>query len=157
MDGAASLSSWETTPIEKSASAPWHGDISSSELAKLLHGFIPEAMEEKWFIYADAADAQGKMAIHFCRSWTGAEIVRLHISVSLNAVGTVDMNAPAKVTGITWEDDYRAEEGAKLLVEELCSGLLSCNFANQSRECHHRPRRIKCSAMLLGWGCGGFI
>ncbi|KAF2969759.1 hypothetical protein GQX73_g3863 [Xylaria multiplex] len=130
MEGAASSSSWRHKPMEKSASAPWQGDISSSDLAKLLHGVIPKTMEDKWFIYADAADAQGKVAIHFCRSWTGAEIVLLNISVSLNAAGSVDMNTPARVSEITWETDAQTEAEAKLLVGDLCNGLLSCDFAN---------------------------
>ncbi|KAI1191495.1 hypothetical protein F5B17DRAFT_382132 [Nemania serpens] len=79
----------------KSTSARWQGDISSSDLAKLMHGLIPETLENRWLIHADAADAQGKVAIHFCHSWTGAEIVHLSIPVSLNAAGSVDMNAPA--------------------------------------------------------------
>ena len=131
MDGAASSDSWQHSPMEKPASTPWEGDISSSDLAKLMHGRIPETMENKWFIYADAADARGKVTIHFCRSWTGAEIVLLNISVSLNAAGSVDLSAPAKILGITWASDCQTEEEAKLVVQDLCRGLLLCDFANQ--------------------------
>ncbi|XDG05441.1 hypothetical protein ABKA04_005056 [Annulohypoxylon sp. FPYF3050] len=131
MDGAASSSSWRYKPMEESISAPWQGDIPSSDLAKVMRGVIPKTMEDKWFIFADAADAQGKVAIHFCRSWTGAEIVLLNITVSLDAAGSVDTNAPARVSEITWENDGQTEEEAKLLVGDLCSGLLSCDFADQ--------------------------
>ncbi|KID73523.1 uncharacterized protein G6M90_00g061490 [Metarhizium brunneum] len=127
----ATSSSWQYKPMEKPSSATWQGDISARDLAKLVDGVIPRAMEDKWFIYADAADGQGRVAIHFCRSWTGAEVVLLNIVVSLDAAGSVDMDAPARVSGVTWESRGQDETEAKLLVRDLCSDLLGCDFARQ--------------------------
>lgn len=47
--------------------------FTPEETAKLVHGFIPQAMEHKWCAYFE----DGVLRIH--RSWSGFEIFRLHM------------------------------------------------------------------------------
>lgn len=47
--------------------------FTQEETAKLVHGFIPQAMEQKWCSYLE----DGVLRIH--RSWSGFEIYRLHM------------------------------------------------------------------------------
>lgn len=111
----ATAESWEWKPIQKPASAPWHVTLSPPDLDKIMHGFVPQQMEDKWFCFADGPDADGNVLFRLCRSWTGAEIYTLHLR------GT-------EVTRITWED-REGEAEAKQMATQLCRGLMGCKFA----------------------------
>ncbi|PHH66139.1 hypothetical protein CDD81_202 [Ophiocordyceps australis] len=127
----AQASHWEHTPIQQPAKASWDADIAPSSVPSLLGGFIPEQMEDKWFIYAQDVDAQGNVLVHFCRSWTGAEVLVLGVRVGLDDEGGVDQGAAAKVVEITWEDGGSAdggEEAAKNMAVRLCKGILECDI-----------------------------
>jgi hypothetical protein len=41
-------------------------------------------MEDKWFIYADSPDADGRAKLHIRRSWTGFKVVELDIKIIAN-------------------------------------------------------------------------
>ncbi|PHH88346.1 hypothetical protein CDD83_7644 [Cordyceps sp. RAO-2017] len=121
-------SSWKTQPIRKPATAAWKVRVSPPSVAKLLHGFCPEQMEDKWFCYADGPDAHGNVAVHLCRSWTGAERSVLKLRVGLDAAGAVDGGAAADITHITWEaQDGQAEAQAKEEAGRVCAAILGCD------------------------------
>lgn len=54
------------------------GSFTPDEFAQLGQGFIPQEMEDKWFIYFDGE------WLHFHRSWTGACIFQLQILADNN-------------------------------------------------------------------------
>ena len=63
----------------------FHAEFDSAELAQISQGLVPQAMEDKWFIYLDEDDW-----LYFHRSWTGACIyaVQLLRSAEGARVGT---------------------------------------------------------------------
>lgn len=117
----ATAAGWKRTPMQKPVGAPWHVALSPSDLAKLMHGFIPREMEDKWFCYAGDPDAEGNLFVRLCRSWTGAEMYTLRLRAPSEADG-------AEVTQITWEDSGDGEAGAKKMAAQLCRALLGCDF-----------------------------
>ncbi|ODA80024.1 hypothetical protein RJ55_02982 [Drechmeria coniospora] len=127
-------SQWQHRPMQRPARAPWNVEIPSSDVANLLRGFVPIEMEDRWFCYADAADADdGTMLVHLCRSWTGAEMVVLAVRTTLDATGAVDESAAARVTEIRWEEageeGDRGEASAKETAEMVCRVVLNCQLA----------------------------
>jgi hypothetical protein len=105
----------------------WDHAIPHGELPKLLNGFIPQEMEDKWFVYADGPDAHGNAALHFYRSWTGYKMVEAKLVMELNENGEV-MDTGARFTELTWETNrerYNGDmdaPGTVLDVSEWCMG-----------------------------------
>ncbi len=67
----------------------FHAEFDSAELAQISQGLVPQAMEDKWFIYLDEDDW-----LYFHRSWTGACIyaVRLLHEAGGTRTGTTWVN-----------------------------------------------------------------
>ncbi len=62
----ATKDSWKTLPMpEKHVTVPMDLRLTDTQMATVLYGHIPEAMEDHWFMYC--ADNR----IHYHRSWTG--------------------------------------------------------------------------------------
>ncbi|KAM7194171.1 hypothetical protein V8F20_008091 [Naviculisporaceae sp. PSN 640] len=134
-------SAWKHHPFQKPATAPWDKPIPRgvTMLTKLLHGFCPETMEDRWFVYADYdetdADENANDAllvrIHIYRSWTGFKIVEQKIRVPRALLlllssaeddehdagsttaeeGAGEEGEGAKITEITWETDRERWRG----------------------------------------------
>lgn len=119
-------------PIKDPQSAPWSLDISSSDVSKLLRGFQPEEMEQRWTCETDGPDSQGEIVVHFCRSWTGDEQYRI------KAKSETGGDKGAKVVEITWNkgNEYTGEDEnqAKKAVVNLCRGLLQCQLEGVPEE-----------------------
>ena len=66
MDDIATKDSWKTSPMSPSRmEIPFDLRLTHDEFNRLKHGYIPEMMEDKWFIY------QENEWVYFHRSWTG--------------------------------------------------------------------------------------
>jgi hypothetical protein len=105
-----------TTPLSDPATAAWDVPISSEDYSKLLAGFSPEEMEQKWAMAADTPDAAGATVLHIVRSWTGNE----QFSVKLD---------PTKISEIQWSKSGPFDEAqAKNLAKALCRGWLDCKL-----------------------------
>lgn len=116
---------WKTHPFEKPVTAKWNQSIPRAELPKLLHGFQPTAMEDKWFVYADGPDTQGNAILHMYRSWTGFKMAEVKLVIELDEDGKL-AEKDAFFTEITWESDperlrEKTEEEAKTMVKEVCN------------------------------------
>lgn len=62
----ATKADWETKPLPAAvATIPLDREFTESEMQLIRNGHIPEAMEDRWFIYWENND----LFIH--RSWTG--------------------------------------------------------------------------------------
>ncbi|PFH61686.1 hypothetical protein XA68_16569 [Ophiocordyceps unilateralis] len=125
-------SSWQHQPIQNPTSAAWQVEIPPADVSKLLDGLRPQMMEDKWFIYADEPDGQGRTAVHFCRSWTGDEIFLLNLVAAVDASRALVADQPARLTDIVWEAGRMRETEAKQTARELCTNLLGCRFAVDS-------------------------
>ncbi|KAM7187496.1 hypothetical protein V8F20_010945 [Naviculisporaceae sp. PSN 640] len=120
-------SHWKHLPFETPKTVQWDRLVPFTALPKLLNGFEPAEMEDKWFIYADGPDAQGNVQVHMHRSWTGHKIVELKIQVPLNDAGEVK-EEDAKITELIWESNKKnfsgSEEEAKETAQEVCHWVL---------------------------------
>ncbi|KAL2674167.1 hypothetical protein Neosp_012614 [[Neocosmospora] mangrovei] len=67
--------------IEKPKSMPWQARLSGADMTKLLKGFSPSDMDQKWVIAASGPDSRGIIDVHLCRSWTRIEIYTVRVRV----------------------------------------------------------------------------
>lgn len=126
------------TPIQKPRSTTWGASISPTDIPVVLNGFRPEEMEDKWFIYADGPDSQGKAVVHMHRSWTGYEVVELKLALALGEDGGFK-EEDARVTDITWETEESIyagptdkEEEMKGIAAEICLWVLNVKLNTPS-------------------------
>jgi hypothetical protein len=97
-------SAWKTKPFKKAERAPWRVPVPADKLGTLLHGFRPEEMEDKWFVYADGPDAAGRAKLHMHRSWTGFKVAELDIRTVGNRKHETE-DWKAEITAIAFETD----------------------------------------------------
>ena len=119
---------WKTKAFLAPVTTTWNVTIRHDDLNKLLLGFQPVEMEDRWFLYAEGPDPQGNAALHMFRSWTGFPMAKLHINVPMGKDGGM-VEADAVITKLTWEssdDRYKSqsEEGAKSMARGICSFIL---------------------------------
>lgn len=122
---------WATEPIRNPVSASWDLAISHTDAKKLVDGFVPKAMEDKWLCYSDTPDAQGNTIVHMCRSWSKMEQMALKLRSAIDVPGA-GQGAAAKITEITWEAQDGASdlgrEEAKEDAIEICNAILGCEL-----------------------------
>ena len=63
--------SWKREAMRRPANLPIEDEFTPSQWRVIQRGYVPEVMEEKWFIWV------GADAIHIHRSWTGFEVYRV--------------------------------------------------------------------------------
>jgi hypothetical protein len=68
---SATRKSWNCTPFQAGDELPFVATFSQSEYARICEGFVPQAMEDKWFIYYEQPH------LFFHRSWTGQPVYRI--------------------------------------------------------------------------------
>jgi hypothetical protein len=57
---------WKTTAMSrKRARVPLHQTFTKAEFAKIKNGFVPQSMDDRWFIFFENG------WLYFHRSWTG--------------------------------------------------------------------------------------
>ncbi|PVH97621.1 hypothetical protein DM02DRAFT_616412 [Periconia macrospinosa] len=119
---------WQKKPIQKPLTATWNQSIPHNDIVKLLNGFKPREMEDKWFVYADGPDNCGNAVVHMHRSWTGYKMVEAKLIIgSDGAEGALEKDT--RFTEITWESDPKryngqTEEKAKEMAKEVCRWVL---------------------------------
>ncbi|KAF4626584.1 hypothetical protein G7Y89_g11578 [Cudoniella acicularis] len=106
----------------------WGVPVPRAEFSKLINGFLPSSMDNKWFVYADGPDARGNAVVYMVRSWTGYKLVELKIKVPVDEDGKF-AEEDSKITEITWESSQerytdQTEEGAKEMAREVCNWVL---------------------------------
>jgi hypothetical protein len=73
MDKAADRNSWKTTPLPaQRAKLEVNRCFTEEEFNTMARGLIPEAMEDKWFIFME------NETLYFHRSWTGVCVYQVH-------------------------------------------------------------------------------
>lgn len=121
--------------MKNPTTAPWNLNISRNDVEKLLRGFKPTAMEDRWMCRADAPDARGDFVVHVHRSWTGDEVLRMNVVLAVPDEDNGSANTDerhATITDITWdsgEGSFLATEvEAKDLATGVCRGALGCDL-----------------------------
>lgn len=104
----------------------WNVFLTPEQVYRLVMGFAPQEMEDKWFIYAEGPDMSGKLKLHFHRSWTGMKIAELFVVIDIKGEGA------GKIVGIKWNGTDQTngmdEEEAKYMVSTTCSWVLGVDL-----------------------------
>lgn len=119
--------------MKNPATAVWNLDVSRNDVEKLLRGFRPAAMEDRWMCNADAPDDRGDFVVHVHRSWTGDELFRMNVVLAVpvgEAVPAYTDKRHATITDIIWESDsfLATEIEAKDLARAVCRGVMGCDL-----------------------------
>ncbi|KAL2821137.1 hypothetical protein BJX63DRAFT_427815 [Aspergillus granulosus] len=131
---------WDHEPFLTPVTSPWDLNIPERELPKLLNGFCPKEMEDKWFVYADGPDASGDASLHLFRSWTGFKVAEVKIKVPVDGEGSI--KGDARMIEIIWEANNerirnQTEKSVKSMVVEVCKWVLDAHLLGEgSREGH---------------------
>ena len=107
------------------ATAAWADRFDLAQTAALLRGFPRGEMEDKWIVFADDPAPSGSTAVHFVRSWTGAEIIRIDLQLT---------DKGSHTTLASWETDAEriknpTEEFARTTFVEACRWVLRFEVA----------------------------
>lgn len=111
--------------IEKPKSMPWQARLSGEDMTKLLKGFSPSEMEQKWVIAASGPDNKGIINVHLCRSWTGIEIYTVRVRVLTGEdgkPGDAEENG-GEVFEIVYETSNKFNNTCDGEVEDMAVGL----------------------------------
>ena len=73
MERKATRYSWSYNQMVNPIKKPINLIFNEDEYTKIKIGFIPEMMEEKWFVFFE------NNWIHWVRSWTGEEWIKAEI------------------------------------------------------------------------------
>lgn len=77
--------SWKTLPLPTTrADLGFAASYTPPEFAQIQQGLIPQAMEDKWFIYYD------NLWLYFHRSWTGAGIYGVRFQTTDSGASVVE-------------------------------------------------------------------
>lgn len=133
---------WEVKPFVTPVTSPWDVPVSGEQLPKLLNGFRPQEMEDKWFVYADGPDVEGHAKMHFFRSWTGFKIAEVEIAIVMEEPaqqGKKSVEPCARIKEIMWESSESSirgntEEGAKEGVLEVLRWVLGVKLMAEDKE-----------------------
>ncbi|KAK3177301.1 hypothetical protein K4F52_009911 [Lecanicillium sp. MT-2017a] len=116
--------------FSKPKSAPWTASLSGNDTFKLLKGYKPESMDDRWEIYTEGPNDKGHVTVRIYRSWTGLQTVSVWITASVTKDNWI---TAGRVTQINWETDwnklrgYDAEE-SKDTVKALCKTHFGVTF-----------------------------
>ena len=109
---AATPDAWKSEPFGELLPIPYRARFSAEEFERLKLGLIPEAMEDKWFVYfTDSA-----LLLH--RSWTGMGVFKVHLTADDTGADVVDAYCATEILSKS-DADYQTR-----LLSFLISNLL---------------------------------
>lgn len=121
--------------ISKPTRAPWDATITYVDLKKLIEGYIPSDMDDKWMCQTHGPDAKGVYMVNISRSWTRLTIVAIRIWAELDEHQRPVPGHRGKVKEIIWESDktnYDDESATvvtmKELARDICWGRMEVEF-----------------------------
>lgn len=103
-------------------------------------------MEDKWFVYADGPDGEGRVVLYLRRSWTGARIAEVKIQAHGGAAAGAGIhgegeedgeeNCGGRITGVVWESSEEVIRGmdegtAKERVKGVCRWVLGVELGDE--------------------------
>lgn len=114
---AAVRTDWKNEPFGATISIPYKAEYSAWEFARLSRGLIPEAMEDKWFVFYEAP------CLYLHRSWTGIGVYRVTLErqASRHVVAKADWAPASKGSGKDVAVDIEHEVA---MLDFLISNLL---------------------------------
>jgi hypothetical protein len=88
-------------PIEKPQTAAWEYALTTEALEKILLGFRPQMMEDKWVVLSEGPDDKGVLTTEFVRRWTGQTVA----VVRTQMVEGEGKGEAARFVEITWNSE----------------------------------------------------
>lgn len=107
----ATAGSWKHEPMSSEwEEIPYRDEFSESEMEQIGLGYIPEVMEEKWFIYMDGD------WLYLHRSWTGFCMYMVRFEKKMNRYVVGEAWASRDITKRSWvSDEHDAQELRSLI------------------------------------------
>jgi hypothetical protein len=123
-------------PIQVPLSAKWGIRVAGPEMIKLMYGFVPRDMDDKWACCTDGPDKEGNVRVRMCRSWSSMERVALIGRVPAEGHNNekVIEREGGVISEIIWEkpqkDEYEPmdEKGAKEFAVGFSKSLMNCDL-----------------------------
>jgi hypothetical protein len=109
----ATTESWKHEPFGEGRPLPFTASYDAGELLRITAGLVPQAMEDKWFIFYAAPH------LFFHRSWTGKPVYRVTLATTENG---------AVATEACWADEFAREDAAALRYESRLLEFLIANL-----------------------------
>ncbi|KAF2448167.1 hypothetical protein P171DRAFT_428278 [Karstenula rhodostoma CBS 690.94] len=123
------------SPIEHPITSDWDLALTHEDYNKLLEGFRPRDMDNKWSCVTDTPDAKGNTVVHVSRSGPGPTY--MHIAVEAGNPHETEGDNWGKITSITWNPkslgylgEQVTEEEAKQEAINFSRGLMGCKMSN---------------------------
>ena len=119
-----------------------HSYMSTSEKS---HNHISE---DKWFVYSEGPDADGRVELHMYRSWTGFKMVQLSIQTNPFHEGDIhESTGLAEITSITWEvnpgmDEEEDWEWAESTALGVCEWVLNVDLEESENKQRPSPEQL---------------
>ena len=110
----AKRDSWKLEPVGPMEPLPYRGSFGREEYATIRRGLVPEAMEDKWFIFFE------NHVLFLHRSWSGHCIYRVEFQETHDGA---EVTQASVATGERFYDRRSAEYETQLL-DFLIRGLL---------------------------------
>lgn len=113
----ATRDSWKTRDIpDEKKKLAFTRTFSSTEYQRLQVGFIPDEMEDKWFIYME------KDWLYFHRSWTGICIYQIRLKRTKGKYEVIETWVNRDPEQYTNTDDQRDIASLNLLIDRFLIG-----------------------------------
>lgn len=113
----ATRDSWQTLPLpEARVQLAVDRNYKAGEFAQIARGFVPETVDDRWFIYLD----DDWLAIH--RSWTGHCLYRVRFAREADRYRIVEAWANRDLAQFRRADDAEDVADILRLVEVLLLG-----------------------------------
>ena len=115
-------------PLENPATAQWNISFKHADYIKMLKGFQPQDMDDRWVCRADTPDAHGNTVVHAYRSWTMDEIFAL--TIIAGNPDQIEGDDWGKITSIAWRQrpGEVSEEEVKEIAVRICKNILHCDL-----------------------------
>lgn len=125
MSTIATADCWKNLiPFGSGLPLPFASRYDAAEFSRIAAGFIPEQMEDKWFVH------YAEPNLYFHRSWTGEPVYR--VTLVPDADGAV-------VTQACWSDTFARDEATALHYESQLLDFLIANLLLGQRKPFPRP------------------
>ncbi|KAF1826753.1 uncharacterized protein K489DRAFT_313489 [Dissoconium aciculare CBS 342.82] len=102
----------------------WRIPISNSDFQRLIQGFSPSCMEERWVIESEYLDEGNAHRVRFMRSWTRNPYHELFIKEGEKGYAIESL----VYESVDESDQEITEDEAKELVISLARGWLECGI-----------------------------
>jgi ADP-ribosylglycohydrolase len=144
MDKTAARTTWKNEPIEDPKRVEIILRFTEEEFLKLKKGFIPQVMEDKWFIFFE------NDWLYFHRSWTGYGIFKAQLTKEKKGYSIKEFWAERKHEKYSNEDDNSDIEALCFLIAE---GLLRVDV----REIYVHNNIKSETDLIKGWSNFGSL